>query len=91
MGGDAQIISILHWMWYTLDKAQLGGVGGDALTTALQAHFSLFSLDNTNYMFLNNCTICFFFHLSLDSAKNTCSFEQLHLYDKLFLFSPFSL
>ncbi len=42
MGGDAQIISILHWMWYTLDEAQLRGVGGDDLTTALQAHFSLF-------------------------------------------------
>jgi hypothetical protein len=64
MGGDAQIISILHWMWYTLDEAQLWGVGvgGDALTTALQAHFSLFSLDNTNYMFLNNCTVYYFFH-----------------------------
>jgi hypothetical protein len=42
MGGDAQIISILHWMSYTLDEAQLRGVGGDDLTTALQAHFSLF-------------------------------------------------
>ncbi len=46
MGGDAQRISILHWMWYTLDEAQLGGVGvgGDALTTALQAHTFLYSV-----------------------------------------------